>query len=1268
MTPQQRDLIIRTIAAESSGKTPEEGQGIAHVIMNRIMSGRYGRTPERVLFAPKQFEPWADPRGSNYPMRHKPGTTRYEKAQDALEAAMGGDDITGGATLFWGPKSQAALGRPAPKWGRTGGLDIGETRFHRDDGGMVEEREAHGKGSRVVAEALDALRGGRKIFPKPQRMFPEGARPPGGEYLDAATGEAITGQKPARAVIGVTPEGKPVFLADTQQVDVTGSPGPGSTKTKTNLFKQQAGWKWNEAPEGYSDASTLVSAENRGQHYYGLGANFPKGVDLERYANATSEPRLRPTTQGNVYPGQQVGSIDVRGREHPVYDMLTIRNLLAGTGAAGAGAAAMPDEGAAEPIEREPHAGGKRVVDSALDYIRGWHGSGKQFKAFDPNKMGTGAGEMYGRGAYIAKDEDLARKYREMQLYGKDSPKIGKVPFQDLYDLISKGADKLPAAEGQPFYNRLAILEDAWGGDKRKIADTLAKGEYDPAAMQWFNKEVAPKLWTPGGLYEVGIKAKPEQFMHWMNPLREQSPFIQDIMRPKAIEIADTANQARAAMLNRGKDFMGRPYPPVRMEAFRQIVDPETIPGVQLYGQTHRDFNSIRPQDWQPEANQQLRDKGIVGNVYRDTAPSGGPTENFVVYDPVKDIDILNRYASGGEVSEGNNMDSHIARALYLARGGYATPGFVDDQSDEEYSDGARPLTIYRGERPDAAAGPVDTRGPTSHARYQAGLGQLGRFEDVPPMDPAVMGENWANAVKNYRNSPRREGEPTMSARTPSMREQIGDFIAGDDQFNMASTIRQRLAQLAVGEGGQGGMGVGALDFVPFAGGALNATDISHQLGEGDYLGAGISAAMTALPFAGRLAKPAMDYGRRAVDVAKQYAPQAGAAVGAGAVLAPEEAEAAKAPKIVQQALRAIRGNDLIAKDPRIADVVLSKRDLSGSDKLGMRASDVEYSVRPKNDLRPWQRFNPEDMFREQGYVVPALGDRSAAGRKLEEINGVKLTSPSDQQGGGEFKRSTEDPAVWASRTGMVTSMQGQLDRAMAAQGVPQGAPVFMSHTLMGYPSLDSTHMMAEAILRQVKPTMGKIDPKAAEKVDAFIRASYPQWPGILNPAEAEAFLKHKEVGKRTSTILQALDKADPVRGGLPNLGAARLAVMDPRLVSADQLSSGFAISRLDPNARGTSVRHGTYTSPMLGDYRGGTDYQIPANLMFPDWYKGMNPEFLEKKSGLMKPTSPTMFQHGLMMQFPLQKTTQEWLDNIMAHTEREGKKWGYREGGVVYE
>jgi hypothetical protein len=309
------------------------------------------------------------------------------------------------------------------------------------DGGIV--RDEYAGGGDVVLKALAALRGAQKVFPKPQRMFPEGAQPPGGEYLNAATGEAITGQKPARAVIGVTPEGKPVFLADAEQVDVTGSLGPGSTKTKTNLFKQKAGWKWTEAPEGYENVPTIVSAENRGQHYYGLGADFPKGVDLERYADAPSEPRLRPTTQGNVYPGEQVGSISVRGREHPVYDMLTIRNLLAGTGAGAAGAAAMqetePSQYAGGGFIRERHADGSRVLgalskaagDIAKKYAQNkalpqvqeaadlpgflvYHGSPYKFEKFDISKIGTGEGNAsYGPGLYFAEKEKVARGYRD---------------------------------------------------------------------------------------------------------------------------------------------------------------------------------------------------------------------------------------------------------------------------------------------------------------------------------------------------------------------------------------------------------------------------------------------------------------------------------------------------------------------------------------------------------------------------------------------------------------------------------------------------------------------------------------------------------------------------------------------------------------------------------------------------------------------------------------------------------------------------------------
>jgi spore germination cell wall hydrolase CwlJ-like protein len=379
LTKQQADYVIRTIAAETSGKSPEETQAIASVILNRINSGKYGASPEAVLFAKRQFEPWMNPAGKNYPMKISPTSQRYSDARDALEAAMAGEDITRGATNFWGPKSQYALGRDTPDWAvkMPDYTDIGATRFHRPnkraEGGEVE---GYAGGGDVVAKALAALRGGNKVFPKPQRMFPEGARPPGGEYINAATGEAVTGQKPARAVLGVTPEGKPVFLTDPEQVDVTGSPGKGSTKTMTNLFRRSAGWDWKDAPEGYENVPMIVSTENRNKHYYSLGADYPKGVDLARYPKETSEPRLKPTTQGNVYPGEQVGTIVNKktGDEHPVYDMVTIRNMLAGTGAGAAGAAAMPDDAAAEaPVDdalrvvREHHADGEAVGPVATD-------------------------------------------------------------------------------------------------------------------------------------------------------------------------------------------------------------------------------------------------------------------------------------------------------------------------------------------------------------------------------------------------------------------------------------------------------------------------------------------------------------------------------------------------------------------------------------------------------------------------------------------------------------------------------------------------------------------------------------------------------------------------------------------------------------------------------------------------------------------------------------------------------------------------------------
>jgi hypothetical protein len=126
------EYAIRTAAAETTGD-PDETRGIAHVIHNRLKSGTYGNTYKDVVLAPKQFEPWATK--NNNPMNISPEDPRYKAAQSAFSDIQQGnfDPRFENVQNFWGPRSQYALGRQAPTWGRVGGLDLGGTRFHTLD-------------------------------------------------------------------------------------------------------------------------------------------------------------------------------------------------------------------------------------------------------------------------------------------------------------------------------------------------------------------------------------------------------------------------------------------------------------------------------------------------------------------------------------------------------------------------------------------------------------------------------------------------------------------------------------------------------------------------------------------------------------------------------------------------------------------------------------------------------------------------------------------------------------------------------------------------------------------------------------------------------------------------------------------------------------------------------------------------------------------------------------------------------------------------------
>jgi hypothetical protein len=187
----------------------------------------------------------------------------------------------------------------------------------------------------------------RNVFPAPQRFFdPEDrAYKPflgeqfepqaGGRYLQMGDGPPrdITGEYPDYGRLDISPEGKPSFKVSEGQA--TAPATKGGRKIKTNLFKRKAGWKWTKPPEGFDPDPAgdfpIISVHDGKSHYYTLSTEFPEGVELARYEKSATEPRLRPTRQGEVELGEVVGEISVRGKTHPVYNRAVVKGL-AGAG------------------------------------------------------------------------------------------------------------------------------------------------------------------------------------------------------------------------------------------------------------------------------------------------------------------------------------------------------------------------------------------------------------------------------------------------------------------------------------------------------------------------------------------------------------------------------------------------------------------------------------------------------------------------------------------------------------------------------------------------------------------------------------------------------------------------------------------------------------------------------------------------------------------------------------------------------------------------
>ena len=702
-----------------------------------------------------------------------------------------------------------------------------------------------------------------------------------------------------------------------------------------------------------------------------------------------------------------------------------------------------------------------------------------------------------------------------------------------------------------------------------------------------------------GHMYEVGIHARPEHFLDWDKRLAEQSPFVQQKLTPESLKLLPGGPGGQFNGRRAWVDETGLPLGRATTASeppSSVFQDSEIAPSI--YRQLGRDNPAA--------STDKLRAAGIAGIKYLDPSYRhlGEGARNYVVFNP-DILEIMRRYSRGG-----------------MTRHGYATDGSVEGDvsflDTPDFEDSGSIMAKLAPSKPQ--------KSPSEFIKQELAYGD----KQLPQYDPEAGKETGLRALEMAKMA----GYLTPAA--PYIA--VGDFA---QQMLSGEPMGAAIASAFL-PGGK---------YAKMAGAAL-ASQASPEKAEANpaikkLLQAGMSAAEAAKVMG---SKPSKNFD---IGFFKGLISQA-------------DKDAIAAPSVVT------KGSDVLKRDP------LLNRELSLS-KANVPFAEHEYEWSPTNLLMPRVEADLEKLVKDKAIIASVLGDITPAESVVKKINGLTLERPTIREGGGDYMRGRHslgpNPSAWASRTPTANTNYEAIIRKARDEAKEKGyesfadSPIILSHTTMGYPSLDSTHIVRHNVLSQINQLAPKMDKNTVEAFDKFMEGKLgPKWPGLLNVDQVEHFLAGS--GKATSTFVQALDGVKKYAAGFPDVGAARFAAMHPKLMNADQLASGYSMARLNPT-KGTMISplhgpsrelsHGTYDQkmPSLG-YIGGTKFQIPTRLMFPDW---LSRQRLTDKNN--NPLSMTNLQHSMMMQNAVQRATPEWLDNIMEYYRSgQAKPWGYKKGG----
>lgn len=253
-----------------------------------------------------------------------------------------------------------------------------------------------------------------------------------------------------------------------------------------------------------------------------------------------------------------------------------------------------------------------KVAEKAAEKgIRAFHGSPHSFDRFSLDKIGTGEGaQAYGHGLYFAENEGVARAYRDNLEQAAAWRKPVAHDKAVLRDIEQKLVDAAPSG-----------LFGRWKIDKAERArleaqaielrDSIARAERhlnDPAKK--------------GHMYEVNIKASPDDFLDWDKPLSQQSEKV------RAAFPAEFHAQRGADAHDMLAERLAPALPDNADNGWTSIVN------------TMND--RVQRRDLAADA---LRKAGIPGIRYLDqgSRSAGEGSRNYVVFDDAL-IEIMRKY------------------------------------------------------------------------------------------------------------------------------------------------------------------------------------------------------------------------------------------------------------------------------------------------------------------------------------------------------------------------------------------------------------------------------------------------------------------------------------------------------------------------------------------------------------------------------------------------------------------------------------------------